>query len=328
MNQRHGLISVDCDTIRDYRVAYSMGPFSEEDGQTADPVYTKGIPRFLELFAEMNIKATFFIVGRDLLNKDHLKIIRQIVNQGHEIANHTLNHRQGFLDLSSSEKEKEIMGADRLARELLEVKMVGFRAPGYEVDGETFRILRENGYFYDCSVLPSFLFPLIKMAVRLKSREKDKIKRFLSLLKKFGPWATAPRGPYYPALEEVWRPGDSNAFLEIPITVLPILNLPFYGTFLLAAGKWYSWFSLSLVKKMTQTLSFEYHPIELVHLQEDGVDPRLRVHPGLAIPLEDKRAFIRDCLCQMQECFHLLKGEDIARQYLHNNADLYNHSVL
>ncbi len=338
MNERHGCISIDCDTISDYLVAYQIHPFSQKGDQTLDPVYAKGIPRFLDLFAELNIKATFFVVGRDLTNKSHLKIIRRIVEEGHEIANHTLNHRPDFLELSSAQKEKEIMCTDRMARELLGVKMVGFRGPGYEVDAETLRILRENGYLYDCSVFPSFLFPLIKMAVWLKSREKGKAKRFLSLLKRFGPWAMAPRLPYRPALDKVWQRADHNGhhrnednankeILEIPITVLPILNLPFYGTFLLVAGKGYSWFSLSLVKKMTRILCFEYHAVDLVHLQENEVDPRLTVHPGLTIPLENKRSFIRDCLSQMQGRFQLLTGENLAKRYLHN-TDLSHRSLL
>lgn len=335
MNERYGFISVDCDTMRDYAAAYRVPPFPGGDRPSSDPVYEKGILRFLDLFAELNIKATFFIIGRDLVNKSHFKIIRRIVDEGHEIANHTLNHRSDFLKLSSKEKEEEIVGADRLVREMLGIKMIGFRSSSYEVDAETFRILKENGYLYDCSMLPSFLFPLIKMMVRIKSREKGKIRSFLSLLKEFGPWAVAPRTPYRPSLEKVWQRmrhngiprGKDKEILEMPITVLPILNLPFYGTFLLAAGKGYSRFSLSLIKKMTRILSFEYHAIELVHLQEDGVDPRLRVHPGLMIPLEDKQAFIRDCLRQMQGCFHLLKGEDLAKQCLHN-ANLCNRSVL
>ena len=130
MNERHGCISIDCDTISDYLVAYQIHPFSQKGDQTLDPVYAKGIPRFLDLFAELNIKATFFVVGRDMANKSHLKIIRRIVEEGHEIANHTLNHRPDFLELSSSQKEKEIMCTDRLARIPISVFAWGIVIPG------------------------------------------------------------------------------------------------------------------------------------------------------------------------------------------------------
>lgn len=321
MNTRYGFISVDCDTIRDYLSVYHLNHASAEPGQkTVDAVYQKGIPRFLELFARHGIKATFFIIGKDLENEYHLQIARRIIQEGHEIGNHTFNHPPQFRRFSVSEKRKEIEQTDRLVQDLLGVKMVGFRAPGYEIDETILKILAENGYRYDCSVLPSFIFPLVKMMVYLKSRQARKTKRFFSLLLDFGPWALAPRQPYLPDEDALWKemsvePGKRNGYpkvLEIPITVVPGVNLPFYGTLLLSAGMPYYRFAFSLIKRGTRVLSFEYHAVELVSLLEDGVDPRLKVHPGLGLALRQKQSMIDQSLRDMKTHFHLLKGEDLA----------------
>ena len=49
----------------------------------------------LNLLNTLNIKATFFCVGESA--KKHPKIIDAILNNGHQIGNHTYSHKNGFL---------------------------------------------------------------------------------------------------------------------------------------------------------------------------------------------------------------------------------------
>ena len=49
----------------------------------------------LNLLSSLNIKATFFCVGESA--KKHPKIIDAILNNGHQIGNHTYSHKNGFL---------------------------------------------------------------------------------------------------------------------------------------------------------------------------------------------------------------------------------------
>ena len=51
-------------------------------------------PWVLQLLAEHNIKATFFLVGDNI--RKHPEEFRQIVEAGHCIGNHTYNHIRGF----------------------------------------------------------------------------------------------------------------------------------------------------------------------------------------------------------------------------------------
>jgi len=53
-----------------------------------NPEYT---PLLLTKLAEYRVSATFFLIGRNL--KRHPEIGRRIVQEGHEVGNHTYNHR-------------------------------------------------------------------------------------------------------------------------------------------------------------------------------------------------------------------------------------------
>lgn len=46
--------------------------------------------RLLDILAERNIRATFFVVGNNALSHPH--ILRRMINEGHEIGNHTMTH--------------------------------------------------------------------------------------------------------------------------------------------------------------------------------------------------------------------------------------------
>jgi peptidoglycan/xylan/chitin deacetylase (PgdA/CDA1 family) len=72
-----------------------------------DPVRT---PLLLELLAKLDIKATFFLLGK--LVDEHPKLAARIVAEGHEIGNHTYNHR--YLPLTRSRTvAAELAATDR-----------------------------------------------------------------------------------------------------------------------------------------------------------------------------------------------------------------------
>ncbi len=72
-----------------------------------DPVRT---PALLDALAELDCKATFFLVGADVDRNQEL--CRRIVREGHELGNHTYTHR--YLPLARSTKVlKELDATDR-----------------------------------------------------------------------------------------------------------------------------------------------------------------------------------------------------------------------
>ncbi|UCZ55177.1 polysaccharide deacetylase family protein [Bacillus shivajii] len=52
-----------------------------------DPIYT---PQILDILKEKNVKATFFVVGKQI--DKHPEMMQRIVNEGHSLGNHTLSH--------------------------------------------------------------------------------------------------------------------------------------------------------------------------------------------------------------------------------------------
>ncbi|MEO0448648.1 MAG: polysaccharide deacetylase family protein, partial [Verrucomicrobiota bacterium] len=65
------------------------------------PTYT---PRLLDIMKARGVRGTFFVVGSRA--KAHPEILRRMVREGHEVANHTWNHPDlTKLSLSSVRKE-------------------------------------------------------------------------------------------------------------------------------------------------------------------------------------------------------------------------------
>ncbi|HCQ37702.1 MAG: polysaccharide deacetylase [Roseibacillus sp.] len=56
-----------------------------------DGPHASNTPRLLDILRQRNIKATFYVIGKNVDNYPHLT--RRIVAEGHEIGNHTYTHR-------------------------------------------------------------------------------------------------------------------------------------------------------------------------------------------------------------------------------------------
>ena len=110
--------------------------------------------RILDLFAAADVQATFFTLG--WVARRHPKMIRRIVDGGHEIASHGFDHARVFTF------ERGSFGADiRKARDIIEdcagTRVKGYRAPSFSIDQRTpwaFMELAEQGFTYSSSVAP------------------------------------------------------------------------------------------------------------------------------------------------------------------------------
>jgi peptidoglycan/xylan/chitin deacetylase (PgdA/CDA1 family) len=116
-----------------------------------DPVYETGVPRALDLFEELGISATFFVIAEDLEDPAKFARLRSIVDRGHDIASHSLTHSP-LRGLETADKQREIAESrDRIGSALGTVP-TGFRAPNFSIDRECTEILTAAGYEYDSSV--------------------------------------------------------------------------------------------------------------------------------------------------------------------------------
>lgn len=116
-----------------------------------EPIVINGLKKILELLRVSNAYATFFVVG-ELLEHDH-SILDKIVENGHEIAFHTMYHdRLDTLGIKEN-FSKEII---RFA-ELSNRRSKGFRAPTFSLNHKSawaVDVLVEHNYVYDSSVVP------------------------------------------------------------------------------------------------------------------------------------------------------------------------------
>lgn len=116
-----------------------------------EPIVINGLKKILELLRVNDTYATFFVVG-ELLEHDH-SILDKIVENGHEIAFHTMYHdRLDTLGIKEN-FSKEII---RFA-ELTNRRSKGFRAPTFSLNHKSawaVDVLVEHNYVYDSSVVP------------------------------------------------------------------------------------------------------------------------------------------------------------------------------
>lgn len=110
--------------------------------------------RILDLFAEADVKATFFTLG--WVAQRNGTLIRRIADAGHEIASHGWDHaRVHTLDRASF--GADIARAQRVLEDVSGVQVTGYRAPSFSIDQRTpwaYLELAEQGYSYSSSVAP------------------------------------------------------------------------------------------------------------------------------------------------------------------------------
>lgn len=290
-------ISVDMDTLNDYANTYSIKYL-----KNPDPSYTIAIQRLLDLLNKYNIKATFFVIGKDLNVKEHLKIIRLIKNQGHEIANHTQNHFIHFEKLSDEDQKQEILECHKLVKEKLGIDMKGFRAPGYNLNTHTFETLAKNNYFYDSSIFPTILLPVFKMAIIMRSRGKFKSSgggKIKNVFSKDSPYLI-----------------KKLKLLEIPISVTPVFKLPFMGTFNVVAGEELMKLNLWLLKAFSKDINYEIHPIEFLDFTKDRIPKEFSRHPGISIPLNKKIKLYKSLFKSFKDNYDIVTMYNFSKQFL------------
>jgi peptidoglycan/xylan/chitin deacetylase (PgdA/CDA1 family) len=101
-----------------------------------DAPHPEYVPRLLALFRAENVKVTFFLVGEQL--KLFPDVARAMVADGHEIGNHSLNHRD-LRRAAASLVESEIVGMQQLIKETIAVTSTLCRPPFGNISTEVKR---------------------------------------------------------------------------------------------------------------------------------------------------------------------------------------------
>jgi hypothetical protein len=292
-------VSVDLDAVECYWRIHALPGAPPEGARHA--VLRRCLPRFAELFARHGLRATFFVVGRDLDDDaEGRALLGQLARDGHELASHTYTHPYHFVRLPAPELASEIDRAHAVIGACAGGAPLGFRAPGYAVTGEVIELLRARGYRYDSSAFPSAAYYLAKAAVMGAMRAFGRPSASLLDSPRV---MTAPRAPYRPAAGAPYRRARDGAtptagpdLVELPMAVTPIARLHVIGTSLVLAP---AFLRRHLVATALRAPFFnlELHGIDLADADADEIPPALVARqPDLRRPLAHKLAALDDTL--------------------------------
>lgn len=202
--------------------------------------------RTLKLLNQLGIRATFFIVSS--VYEHYPGLVESIVDEGHEIACHGLNHSTKIHPITKKPlmSKKEFLERTLKAKNMLErvcrERIIGYRAPNGYVGGWMLDLLEELKFKYDSSVSANSFY----------NKTDSSLNGVFS-------------NPYYPIRGEL-VPGNSNRdLIEFP--------WPYYSIFGIriptAGGPLLRFFSEKVILNgLKQSLKrgdavFYFHPIDI-----------------------------------------------------------------
>ncbi|HEX3233678.1 MAG TPA: polysaccharide deacetylase family protein [Gemmatimonadales bacterium] len=248
------------------------------------------MPPLLECLDRVGCKITFFVVGADAARENNLRELQMIPAHGHEVGNHSFNHECWLHLYTKTQLQEELERAEAAIIAATGQRPTGFRGPGYSWSPTLLEVLAERGYSYDASTLPTYLGPLARLYFLRSTRmPREERERRHALFGSF-------RNGFRPLRPYEWRLASGRRLLEIPVTTMPVLKLPFHMSYLLfLAGMserlMYGYLdtALALCRVARLEPSFLLHPLDV--LGRDQV-PELTFFPGMDVPSARKQQLL------------------------------------
>ena len=138
--KRVASISLDLDNQWSY-----MKIHGDEGWDTYPSYFDIFIPHILDLLDELNLKITFFIVGKDTESEENRKYLKMITDRGHEVGNHSYHHESWLQTYSYDKIENEITIAEKAIENATGQKPIGFRGPGFSWSKDLLKVLQSLG---------------------------------------------------------------------------------------------------------------------------------------------------------------------------------------
>jgi len=202
------------------------------DGLEGRVDYNTG--KVLDLFAESGVKATFFTLG--WVAARHPRLIRRIVEEGHEVASHGWDHDRVFT-MDATRFRADLKRARAALEDAAGQRVTGYRAPSFSIDQRTpwaHQVLADEGYSYSSSVAP--------------------------LAHDHYGWAEAPKHAY--------RPVAGFDLIELPITLANIA-----GKKIATGGGFFRLFPAAITDTAIERANGEARPA-VFYFHPWEVDPR------------------------------------------------------
>jgi peptidoglycan-N-acetylglucosamine deacetylase len=266
------------------------------------------VPHILNVLDKLDLKITFFIVGKDTESEENCKYLKMITDRGHEVGNHSYHHESWLQTYSYEKIEKEIKEAEEAIEKATGKRTTGFRGPGFSWSIDLLKVLKSRGYHYDASTLPTYLGPLARMYYFWKSDLTKEEKRARKEL--FGKFSEGYRKlkPYN------WNLGEGKTLLEVPVTTMPLFKFPFHLSYLIYLGnissplmKLYLNTAIFLCKLTRTPISFLLHPLDLI-----GGDQlkELAFFPGMNVSSEQKVKVFMNVIETLKKHYKMCNMDD------------------
>ncbi len=302
-------VSLDVDNLWSYMKTHG------DAGWEARPTYLdRFFPPVLDALDALGLRITFFCVGVDADREENLKPFQSLTARGHEVGNHSYEH-EPWLHLYAPEAlVRELERTETAVQRATGQRPIGFRGPGYSWSTTLLEILADRGYLYDASTLPTYLGPLARRYYFMTARLTAEQRRERAHL--FGTFADGrrPVRPYH------WQLPSGRALLELPVTTMPVLKVPFHLSYLLYLSRFserlmdaYLGTALAMCRATGTEPSFLLHPLDL--LGGDQVR-ELAFFPGMDLAGARKIELFQRVLRRLGEHFRLVDMSTHARAIL------------
>jgi len=310
-NHKSALASVSLDLDNQWSYMKIHG----DPGWETFPSYLdKFVPHVLNVLDNLGIEITFFVVGQDAVLDKNKSILKTITESGHEMGNHSFQH-ESWLHLYPYDKiENEVLKTQKAIEEITGQKTIGFRGPGFSWNKDLLEILKKNGYLYDASTLPTYIGPFARMYYFWTSKltkEERKARKGL-----FGTFKDGLR-PIKPYL---WELDGKNSLLEIPVSTIPVIKVPFHLSYLLylsgyspALMRTYLKTAIGLCKLTKTEPSFLLHPLDLIGGDEL---PEMSFFPGMNISSSKKVDVFTEVITTLAKNFTIVNMSEHARNLI------------
>jgi len=295
-------ISLDLDNKWSYMKTHG------DAGWESFPTYLDVVvPRVLDLFDELGITLTFFVVGQDADRDENRPVLRSIADRGHEIGNHSYHH-EPWLHLYSKDRiVEEFVRSEACIERATGKKTIGFRGPGFSYSQDVLQVLCDRGYQYDASTFPTFLGPIARAYYFLHSgfgkKERDQRNHL------FGDWNAG-----FQRLRPFRWHFENGSLVEVPVTTMPWFKVPIHlsyvmylATFSRSVAAFYFYSALNFCWLNRVQPSLLLHPLDFMGSDDET---GLSFFPGMSSNAATKVQLARELLGWMSRKFECLTMQE------------------
>lgn len=148
------LNAITCDVEDYFQVQAFFGHIDRADWDSHTPRVERNTEKVLQLYADHNVKGTFFTLG--WVAERYPALIRRMVDEGHEVASHGMAHFRADGQDPATFRD-DVTRSKKLLEDTGGAAVNGYRAASFSIGAKNlwaFEVLADAGYRYSSSVYP------------------------------------------------------------------------------------------------------------------------------------------------------------------------------